>query len=80
MQVGFGGTQAAPVALQPTQQTPPRRASDQETHRAVTETDEADQHYEDKVARASDDGRRASDGDGDSERVEDESREVDIRV
>ena len=79
MQVGFGGTQAAPTALQPAQQAP-RRASDQETHRAVTETDEADLRYEEDVEKASDDRRQASDSDGDSERVEDEGREVDIRV
>ena len=80
MQVGFGGTQAAPVALQAAQQAPVRRVADQETHRPVRETDEADLRRHDEVERRSDDRPRASEDDGDSRRVEDEGRRVDIRV
>lgn len=79
MQVGFGGTEAAPVALQTAQQAPLRRVADQETHRPVSETDEADLRRHDEVERRSD-RPRASEDDGDSRRAEGEGRRVDIRA
>lgn len=79
MQVGFGGTQAAPAASQIAQQAQPRRVAEQETHRPVTETDEADLRRRDEVERRSDD-RRLTSNDDDSRRDKDEGRRVDIRV
>lgn len=78
MQVGFGATQAAPVAHQATQQAPVRRAADQETHRPVTKTDEADLRRREDVGRSSED-RRASEDD-DSPRVEEPGQRVDFHA
>lgn len=72
MQVDFGATQTA-------QPPPVRRAADQETHRAVAKTDEADLRRREDVERRSD-NRRASGDDGESPRVKDEGRRVDIRA
>ncbi len=76
MLVGFGGTQAAAVPLA---QPAPRRVVNQETHRPVTEADEVDLRPHDKAERRDD---RQSDTavDGESLRVEDGSREIDIQV
>ena len=55
MQVGFGGSQAAPVGAQIAHQSQPKRVAEQETHRAVTETTEADLRSHDEVERSPDD-------------------------
>ena len=76
MQVGYGGTQAASAALQTTRQTPPPRIADQETHRPVRETDEADLRRHEEVERRPDNQLRASEDD--SRHVEDDARRVDV--
>lgn len=72
MQVDFGATQSA-------QPPPVRRVADQETHRPVAKTDEADLRRREDTERPSED-RRASEDDSGSSRVKDEGRRVDIRV
>ncbi len=72
MQVDFGATQTA-------QPPPVRRVADQETHRPVAKTDEADLRRREDTERPSED-RRASGDDTNSSRVKDEGRRVDIRA
>ena len=69
MQVDFGATQTAPP--------PPRRAADQETHRPVAKTEEADLRRREDTERSSENQRTSEDDEGSSD-VKDEGRRVDI--
>ncbi len=70
MQVDFGATQTA-------QPPPVRRQAEQETHRPVAKTDEADLRRREDAERRSVD-RQASEDDSRSSSVKDEGRRVDI--